>query len=364
MSIKGTLYSDEFFNLKFFHAIERRLIKFTLSVNYPLDFRRNSHNMKKVFKKIFYSLLFLIAVICIAALVIAYLPTSWKIKNKGITPEEAAVLRQNYTGPHNTFITTDGETLFLRRWDPDSIEPAKKNIAVLIFHGFTAYSGPYSMAGIPLSKGGYTTFGLDYRGHGLSGGNRGDNRKDRWIADLAESVKFIKGLGYSKVIVLGHSLGVAAAICAADADPNDIAGLVLLSGAYEGRKGVSQQLSFFQKMKLLSSAVFRPSYRAVEYYREGMTVSADTLWNYRYTPRFVMMLDVKKLRLPSDMNIPVLVGVGDKDELFEIGKVKDFYNLIPGNQKQFFVMKNATHAKIPLECWEEIVAWLNKTFAS
>jgi acylglycerol lipase len=55
-------------------------------------------------------------------------------------------------------------------------------------------------------------------------------------------------------------------------------------------------------------------------------------------------------------------GVGDKDELFEIDKVKDFYNLIPGDKKEFFVMKNATHAKIPLESWEEIVAWLNKTF--
>ena len=77
-----------------------------------------------------------------------------------------------------------------------------------------------------------------------------------------------------------------------------------------------------------------------------------------------MMLDVKKLRLPDSLNIPVLVGAGDKDELFEIDKVKDFYNLIPGNQKQFFVMKNATHAKIQVESWEEIVVWLNNTFAS
>ncbi|MBS1599066.1 MAG: alpha/beta fold hydrolase [Bacteroidetes bacterium] len=321
--------------------------------------------MKKIIKRILYSIFFLVLAIVIIGLVLAFLPTTWKIKNKGITTEEAAELRQKFTGPHHVFTTSDGETLFLRRWNPDSVEPAKKNIAVLIFHGFTAYSGPYSMAGIPFSKGGYTTFGLDYRGHGLSGGNRGDNPgKERWIADLAESVKYIKGLGFSKVIVLGHSLGVAAAICASDAVPNDIAGLVLLSGAYEGRKGVSKPLTFFQKAKLLSSAVFRPSYRAVEYYREGMIVSDDTLFNFRYTPRFVMMLDVKKLRLPADMNIPVLVGVGDKDELFEIDKVKEFYDLIPGNKKEFLIMKNATHAKIPLEDWEEIVAWLNKTFAS
>jgi len=120
--------------------------------------------MKKIAIRILYSIYFLIVGVCIIGLVLAYWPTQWKIKNKGITPEEAAVLRQQYTGPHNLFTTSDGETLFLRRWDPDGIVPAKKDIAVLIFHGFTAYGGPYSMAGIPILKGGDTTFGLDYRG--------------------------------------------------------------------------------------------------------------------------------------------------------------------------------------------------------
>src|SRR5207344_2613099 len=109
-------------------------------------------------------------------------------------------------GPHDQFKTSDSVTLFLRRWDPDPTK-LKKDIAVLIFHGFTAHSGAYDMAGIPISAGGYTTYGLDYRGHGLSDGNRGDAPgKERWIADLTESVEYIRHLGYSRVIVLGHSL--------------------------------------------------------------------------------------------------------------------------------------------------------------
>jgi alpha-beta hydrolase superfamily lysophospholipase len=321
--------------------------------------------MKRIIAKVFFTLLFLVVAVVIFGLILAYLPTSWKIQNKGITPAEAAVLRQNYSGPHNELTTTDGVTLFLRRWDPDTIVAAKKDIAVLIFHGFTAYSGPYSMAGDPISAGGYTVFGLDYRGHGLSDGNRGDTPgKDRFIADLAETVKYIRGLGFKKVVILGHSLGVASAICAADAVPDEISGLILLSGAYEGRKGLTKPPTLFQKTKILASAIFRPSYQAVEYYRDGMNVSKDTLWTYRYTLRFLTMMDVKQLRLPANLNIPVLVGVGDRDELFEVDKVKDFYNLVPGDKKEFFIMKNATHAKIPLESWEEIVAWLDKTFAS
>jgi len=43
--------------------------------------------------------------------------------------------------------------------------------------------------------------------------------------------------------------------------------------------------------------------------------------------------------------------------------VKEFYNMIPGDKKEFMIMKNATHAKIPLASWEDIVVWLNKTYA-
>jgi len=317
----------------------------------------------KILKRIVYILLSLVALIVIFGFILAWLPSKPRITNRGINPAEAVQLRQQYTGPHNLLTTTDGVTLFLRRWNPPTTDSAKKDIAVLIFHGFTAYSGPYSMAGEPISAAGYTVFGLDYRGHGLSDGNRGDSPgKQRWIDDLAESVTYIKSLGFKRVIVLGHSLGVASAICAADAVPNHISGLILLSGAYEGRKGLSKPIPLFKQAQILSSSVFRPAYPVVEYYREGMTVSKDTLFNYRYTLRFLTMLDVKKLRLPPSLNVPVLVGVGDKDELFAIDKVRDFYNMVPGNKKEFLIMKGATHAKISRENWEEIVKWLDRTY--
>ena len=62
------------------------------------------------------------------------------------------------------------------------------------------------------------------------------------------------------------------------------------------------------------------------------------------------------------MNLPVLVGVGDKDELFDIDKVKAFYDLVPGDKKEFMVMKDTNHANIPLESWQKMVVWLNKNF--
>jgi acylglycerol lipase len=320
--------------------------------------------MKKLLKKIFLWLLGIIASIVLAGVVLSFLPSPYKSHHKGLTPEEAAKLRLEYSGPHEVFTTSDGETLFIRRWNPDTVAAGKEDIAVLLYHGVTAHSGAYEMAGVPISEAGYNVFGLDYRGHGLSGGNRGDAPgKERWIADLAESVKFVKSLGYKRVIVMGHSMGMAAAICTADAVPDEIAGVVLLSGAYDSKTGNSvEKLSFFQKARILSSAIFRPSHQAVEYYRDGMLGLNDPLFSYKYTFRFLTMLDVKQLHLPATMNVPVLVAVGDQDEMFEVEKVREFYDQVPQTNKEFLVWKGATHADIKREHWEGIVDWLDRNF--
>jgi acylglycerol lipase len=320
--------------------------------------------VKNILVRIIYGVLSLIGVVLIFGLVLAFLPVERKTNHAGTSPEKAANLRESYTGPHHLVTTSDGETLFLRRWNPDTLlTESKKDIAILILHGFTAYSGAYTMAGEPISAGGYTTFGLDYRGHGMSGGNRGDSPGfERWVADFTETVSYIKSLGFSRVVLLGHSLGVASAMCTANAIPKELAGVILLSGAYEGRPGLSTPPTFMETARLLSSAVFRPSYPAAEYYRKGMTVTDDQLFNFRYTVRFLTMLDVKTLRLSPEVTAKVLVGAGDQDELFEVDKVRELYNLIPGNNKEFMVMNNTTHAKIPVESWNQVVAWLDKTF--
>ncbi len=145
-------------------------------------------------------------------------------------------LRKEVEQPYHLLETSDKETLFIRRWDPPVDSLIKKGVAILILHGITAYSAPYDFMGTPLAAAGYTTFGLDYRGHGLSGGNRGDSPgKERSQADRVEALQYIRHLGFSKVVVLGHSLGVASAIYLAKEAPDQISGLVLLSGAYRGK---------------------------------------------------------------------------------------------------------------------------------
>lgn len=269
-----------------------------------------------------------------------------------------ATLREEVTQPYHLLETSDGETLFIRRWDP-VVRPARRDVAVLILHGITAHSGAYDFMAEPLAAAGYTTFGLDYRGHGLSGGTRGDSPgKDRSQADRVEALRFIENLGFSKVVVLGHSLGVASAIYLAKEVPGDIAGLVLLSGAYQS-KLPPRKFGFFERLTILTNAVLRPGRAVIEYQREGHVKSKDPLFTYAYTLRFVTMLDMDELVFDTAPPYPVLVGMGDQDELFSVAAARELYERIPGEDKDFWVMKGALHATFPPDTWLELVAWLD-----
>lgn len=88
----------------------------------------------------------------------------------------------------------------------------------------------------------------------------------------------------------------------------------------------------------------------------------DPLFSYKYTVRFLTMLDVKQLRLPPAMEVPVLVAVGDQDEMFEVEKVKELFDQVPQTNKEFLVWQGATHAGINREHWDQIVDWLNSKY--
>lgn len=308
-----------------------------------------------VFKKIIKWLSIFILVLVLVVIAIALLtPVP---KNPDL---DLVILRQEVVQPHHLFETSDGETLFVRRWDPvDSL--SKKGVAVLILHGITAHSKAYDFMAEPMSNAGYTTFGLDYRGHGLSGGHRGDSPgKERSKADYLETVQFIKELGYSKVVVIGHSFGVASAIFLAKLAPDQLDGLVLLSGAYEG-KLPPREFSWFEKLTILTNSVIRPSTAVIAYERDGMEKREDPLFNYVYTLRFATMLDDQsELVFQDEPSMPVLVGVGDRDELFTVDAVRELYNGIPGENKEFWVIENALHASFPTSCWNELVDWLDR----
>ncbi|MBY8981240.1 MAG: alpha/beta fold hydrolase [Candidatus Lokiarchaeota archaeon] len=269
-------------------------------------------------------------------------------------------LREDFKEPYDLVSTSDGATLFLRKWESKS----SSNKAVLILHGITAYSGPYEMFGKAISKVGFTAVGLDLRGHGLSDGIRGDYpSKERLISDLVETISFLRKK-YSTLLILGHSLGVLTALITKRNSNEKIDGLILLSAGKTFNPGVYKNPSVLQKLKILISSIFFPSKPVINYYREGISGLDDPLFNFKYTLRFMRLASVQDLDFSEEIECPVILGVGEHDEIFSVESAQSLLDEIPCEDKTFFIMAGAKHAvEFTEEVFEEIKSWLSAKFS-
>lgn len=289
---------------------------------------------------------------------------------------DVAMLRSKYTGPHELVNASDGSTIFVRLWDGD----ADSSVSVLVMHGITAYSGPYGpMIAEDLASAGFKVFGMDLRGHGLSDGSRGDYpSKERLVKDLTETVSFVRSKS-RRLIVLGHSLGVLSAVVAANNSPGDVDGLVLLSAAKRVKTGIYARPKLTAAAKTFLGVALLHGTPLIDYRREGMLGLDDPLFVFKYSARFysVMygtsalsvarmfrsgLLDSPNLAFKHRLEVPLLVGVGDRDELFAVDAVREFYDGLDCGDKEFFVAPGARHAVWPRGAWGPLKSWLEAKF--
>ncbi len=267
-------------------------------------------------------------------------------------------LRNACEDPYNLLISKDGTELFLRGWSATQLSKT----SFLIFHGITAHSGLYSMIGKPLSEMGYSTYGLDLRGHGLSDGPRGDYAsKDKLIEDIEAALDFIKSK-HEKVVLIGHSLGVITSAIAANQFPKQVNGLILLSAAREVREGAYTKRAFTTTLKTLIWSIIKPSKPVIHYYRKGIRGIGDPSFNFYYTLRFLKFLNPTKFVLPEVMTYPVFVGVGEHDELFTADATRALFEEIRSDIKEFAVLPGAKHAHFEETSFNPLFNWIKNTF--
>ncbi len=270
-------------------------------------------------------------------------------------------LREKFEAPHHLLETSDGANLFLWKWE--SKTEAARQTGILILHGITAYSGPYSMIAEPLAERGFTVYGLDLRGHGLSDGNRGDcPSEDRFVKDLCEAIAFVRKR-HERVVLLGHSLGVLSSILAMNSCLGTIGGSILLSAGMTLRHDLARGMSLSQKLKILFSSIFSPSKPVIKYEREGMVGLDDPLFNFRYTLRFMRMVRFESVEFPEKLDFPVFVGIGDSDELFSVDSCRELYEKVPSESKEFYVAEGSKHAEFPAGAWSPAVEWAESNFS-
>jgi alpha-beta hydrolase superfamily lysophospholipase len=121
----------------------------------------------------------------------------------------------------------DNGRLFYRSWPAAA---ARAN--VVLAHGYAEHSGRYEHVGQLLSANGLSAWAVDHRGHGRSGGERGDIVSiDATVDDLHLLVSRVVAAAGGPVFVVGHSMGGAIATAYAEQHQADLAGLALSAPA-------------------------------------------------------------------------------------------------------------------------------------
>jgi alpha-beta hydrolase superfamily lysophospholipase len=103
-----------------------------------------------------------------------------------------------------TIAARDGTPLLVRRWPAN--EPWAR---MLLVHGVAEHSGRYGRTGGLFANAGIDVTSFDLRGHGSSGGRRGD--VERWtdhLDDIGDVLARVRSAaGEWPVVLMGHSMG-------------------------------------------------------------------------------------------------------------------------------------------------------------
>lgn len=105
--------------------------------------------------------------------------------------------------------TPDGLSLHTRHWRAVSAAGSPAWGTAVLVHGLGEHIGRYEHVAAHLNAQGWDVRGFDHRGHGRSGGRRGDiAAPDSLLSDLGAFLCEVRGADAARPLVLiGHSLG-------------------------------------------------------------------------------------------------------------------------------------------------------------
>ena len=151
--------------------------------------------------------------------------------------------------PQITPLEHGKQTLAFYTW-PNAPEVAQA--VVLLLHGLGEHMRRYGHIASALQAAGYTVFGYDHHGHGLSSGLRGNLlHTHQLLDDVGFVIDHVRSLTPSPLVLLGHSMGgLVAARAVAQGLPH-IDALVMSSPALGAQTNLMQKFLLATLPKLL-----------------------------------------------------------------------------------------------------------------
>ncbi|MEW5947505.1 MAG: lysophospholipase [bacterium] len=264
-------------------------------------------------------------------------------------------LRRLAARPWSVVAADDGVELFLRRWTTAGERACK---VLLCLHGLGGHGGGYEALGKDLAEHGIEVYAMDHRGHGLSGGRRGD------VADFGTFMNDAHAMlrhaarerPGSPLFLLGESMGGIIAIHCARLFPAEISGLVLAAA------GIRPNLKPSAKDVAALLAILLPSL----VYPSGLWVNTEANWHRaaadakrleqmkqdplllrRVSPRLLLKIapyfrTILTVCAPA-IRLPSLILQGTADQLVSLKGAEDFHAKLASDDKTIKTYEGAGH---------------------
>lgn len=244
-----------------------------------------------------------------------------------------------------------------------------KDPVILFIPGIGTYSEIYTEFLCKFSKLGYNLVSADLRGHGYSGGSRGEYTVEEVIEDLGLVLDYVDENFAGPVIVFGCSIGARLGLALAEADERVKALICHTLFISESPPDAMHSLGWSW---LSMSAMWMPSLKTdfrnfidvnnlLENNPMGQYADKDDLMVWEYSIKTLSsVFSYHSNILKQSLNIPAMIMIGEKDDVIE----PDYINsLIKESEHPFDLIEipGAAHM-LPFdhieECINESNHWL------
>jgi len=236
----------------------------------------------------------------------------------------------------HTLSAADGTPLFVADWPIDA--SANANGGIVLMHGLGEHCGRYAHVARFFNDCGYSVRAYDHRGHGRSGGARGDVPDADAITQDAKCVieDFARGLA-APPLLLGHSMGGLFAACYAARALSPLGGLILSSPALRVNLSAAQRL-LLQILGAIAPGQGIPNGLQSRYLSHRQEVvdayNSDPLVHRKISARLLraMLQSIELVHAQaSGIGIRTLLVVAGDDHLVDVSGSEDFFRkLAPG----------------------------------
>ena len=251
----------------------------------------------------------------------------------------------------------DGIDIAYREFLPTGLDTYP---CLLFIHGSTCHGGAYGDVGPRLAAEGIGVYMMDLRGHGLSGGPRGDVPVPIiLLKDVERLLDTIRGPRCTRLFLAGHSAGGGIAAKYYVEHKQDIDGLVLLAPYFHPKapqnRRDSTDAAHVSKAKL-ALAMLNPSVRVLHF---NIADDEDELSVADYSLNWMRAIPLSDYDAGlRAIDLPVVWIVGNEDDFFDVGVMRQEFEKMSSEDKQFILREGIEHTMVTEESVPQIVEWI------